>query len=120
MSSILGTCYYGFNYFIDVPEPVVATAEVKDDEVTLKWKEPDNNGADIIRYTIYKRIGNDQQWTMVEVINDISKREFVVRVEKGKTYEFEVTATNKHGESLKNKERIKVVVVFGGKLLRMM
>ena len=120
MSSILGTCYYGFNNFTDVPEPVAVTAEVKDDEVTLKWKEPDNNGAVIMRYTIYKRIGNDEQWTMVDVINDISKREFVIIVEKGKTYEFVVTATNKYGESLKNKDRIKIVVVFGGKLLRMM
>ena len=57
---------------------------------------------------------------MVDVINDISKREFVVRVEKGKTYEFVVTATNKYGESLKNKDKIKIVVVFGGKSLRMM
>ena len=73
-----------------------------------------------MRYTIYKRIGNDEQWTMVDVINDISKREFVVRVEKGKQYEFVVTATNKYGESLKNKDRIKVVVIFGGKVLQMM
>ena len=73
-----------------------------------------------MRYTIYKRIGNDEQWTMVDVINDISKREFVVRVEKGKQYEFVVTATNKYGESLKNKDRIKVVVIFGGKVNQMM
>ena len=73
-----------------------------------------------MRYTIYKRIGNDEQWTMVDVINDISKREFVVRVEKGKQYEFVVTATNQYGESLKNKDRIKVVVIFGGKVLQMM
>ena len=73
-----------------------------------------------MRYTIYKRIGNDEHWTMVDVINDISKREFVVRVEKGKQYEFVVTATNKYGESLKNKDTIKIVVVFGGKVLQMM
>ena len=73
-----------------------------------------------MQYTVYKRIGNDEQWTMVDVLNDISKREFVVRVEKGKTYEFVVTATNKYGESLKNKDRIKIVVILEGKLLRMM
>ena len=56
----------------------------------------------------------------MDVINDISKRKFVIRVEKGKTYEFVVTATNKYGESLKNKDIIKIVVVFGGKLLQMM
>ena len=73
-----------------------------------------------MRYTIYKRIVNDEKWTMVDVVNDISKREFLVRVEKGKTYEFVVTATNKYGESLKNKDRIEIVVVLGGKLLQMM
>ena len=54
---------------------------------------------------------------MVAVINDISKREFVVRVEKGKQYEFVVTATNKYGESLKNKERIETVNIEAGTLL---
>ena len=55
---------------------------------------------------------------MVGVINDISKREFVVRVEKGKQYEFVVTATNKYGESLKNKKRIETVNIEGGTLLK--
>ena len=86
--------------------------------MTLKWKEPENNGAVITQYSIYQRIVNDKQWTKVEVINDISKRQFVVRVEKGKQYEFVVTATNKYGESLKNKERIETVNIEGGTLLK--
>ena len=108
-----------FNVRTDVPDPVVFEANVNDDEVTLKWKEPENNGANITQYSIYQRIGNDEQWTMVTVINDISKREFVVRVEKGKQYEFVVTATNKYGESLKNKDRIQTVDVNGSTLLKM-
>ena len=88
--------------------------------MTLKWKEPENNGAVIVRYTIYKRIANDEQWTRVVDINDISKREYVVIVEKGKEYEFVVTATNKYGESLKNKGRIKTVMVLGGTLPQML
>lgn len=87
--------------------------------MTLIWKEPENNGANITQYSIYQRNVNDEKWTMVEVINDISKREFVVRVKKGKQYEFVVTATNKHGESLKNKERIEMVNIEGGMLLKM-
>ena len=110
-----------FNIHIDVPEPVVVTANIKDDrEVILKWKEPENNGAAITQYSIYQRVANDEQWTRVAVINDINKREYNVRVEKGKEYEFVVTATNEYGESLKNKGRIKILVVLGGTLLQMM
>ena len=103
----------------DAPDPVFFEVDVNDDEVTLKWKEPENNGAAITQYSIYQRIVNDEEWTMVADINDISKREFVVRVEKGKQYEFVVTATNKYGESLKTKERIETVNIEGGTLLKM-
>ena len=82
--------------------------------MTLKWKEPENNGGAITRYTIYQRVANDEQWTRVAVLNCISKREYVIRVEKSGSYEFVVTATNKYGESLKNKDRIKTVDVNGG------
>ena len=98
-----------FNVRTDVPDLVVFEADANDDEVTLKWKEPGNNGAAITQYSIYQRVVNDEQWTMVAVINDVSKREFVVTVEKGKKYEFVVTATNKYGESLKNKNLIETV-----------
>lgn len=49
----------------------------------------------------------------------MSKREYVVRVDKEKKYEFLVTATNKYGESEKNKDNIKTVNVSGGMLLEM-
>ena len=100
------------------PDPVVVTVDVKGDKVTLKWKEPENNGGAITRYTIYKRVVNDAQWTRVAVINDISKHEYVVSVEKGKQYEFVVIAANKYGESLKNKDSIKTVTVEAGTLLK--
>lgn len=87
--------------------------------MTLRWEEPENNGAVITQYSIYQRTGNEEQWTRVEVINDMSKREYVVRVDKEKKYEFLVTATNKYGESEKNKDNIKTVNVSGGMLLKM-
>ena len=100
-------------YFEDVPEAVVITDEVKDGEITLKWEEPDKNGAAITQYDIYQRIANDKTWKNIATIKDTSEREFVVEVEKGKEYEFSVTATNKYGESPRE-DSIKRVKVPGG------
>ncbi|XP_068732590.1 neural cell adhesion molecule 2-like [Montipora capricornis] len=102
----------------DVPEPVVIVkADIKDQKVTFAWNKPEENGAAITQYTIYKRNANDQKWTKVAEIKDISNRVFVVEVERMKTYEFVVTATNKYGESSVTKEKIKTVKVpnDGGK-----
>ena len=93
---------------------MVFTFEIKDDEITLKWKEPDNNGAAITLYTVYQRIVSDEQWQKIGTITDISKREYVVKVEKKKKYEFLVTATNKYGEN-QNKDNKKDVEVPGGR-----
>ncbi|XP_068746696.1 peroxidasin homolog [Montipora capricornis] len=95
---------------VDVPEPVVIVkADIKDQKVTFAWNKPEENGAAITQYTIYKRNANDQKWTKVAEIKDISNRVFVVEVERMKTYEFVVTATNKYGESSVTKEKIKTV-----------
>ena len=101
-------------YFVDVPEAVVITDEEKDGEITLKWKEPDKNGAAITQYDIYQRIVNDKTWKNIGTIKDTSKREFVVEVEKGKEYEFAVTATNKYGESPREDSIKRVKVPEGG------
>ena len=96
----------------DVPEPVVIVkVDIEDQKVTFTWNTPDENGAAITQYTIYKRNANDQKWTKVAEIKDISNRVFVVQVERMKTYEFVVTATNKYGESSVTKEKIKTVKV---------
>ena len=47
-----------------------------------------------------------------EYITDTSKRDYVLKGEEGKEYEFVVTATNKYGESLKTEK--KTVKVFKG------
>ena len=87
--------------------------------MTLKWEEPENNGAVILQYSIYQRIANDERWTNLKNITVIPKREYVVTVKKGNKYQFLVTATNKYGESKKNGNNIKTVDLNGGTLLQM-
>ncbi len=97
-------------------------AEVQSDEVALKWTKPVSNGADITQYTVYIRNissnGTVGDWRKLEVIHDVSVREYVVPLKKGQRYEFAVTATNKYGESLKQQKRIKRVRVLGGKVMK--
>ena len=110
----------GSYFFIgtEIPDAVVFTTEVNGNEVTLKWEEPQNNGALIIQYSIYQRIANDDsQWTNLKNITDISKREYIIIVEKGSKYQFLVTAANKYGESKKNGDNIKTVDLKGSTLL---
>ena len=80
------------------------TAETTKDTITLKWKEPDNNGKEITQYTVYQRIVTDDkqgEWTVIKKVTDVSVRELEVKLEKGKVYEFAITATNEYGEGLK-------------------
>jgi len=86
--------------------------EIEGSEITLKWTEPENNGAPITKYSVYQRFVNDQKWTEPKDITDTSKRDYVLKGEEGKEYEFVVTATNKYGESLKTEK--KTVKVFKG------
>ena len=83
--------------------------EVSDNKITLKWSEPQNHGKEITQYTVYQRIVTDDKpgaWTKLKTIADISVRELTVELEKGKVYEFVVTATNEFGESLKEDGKI--------------
>ena len=95
-------------------------AETKDVEVTIKWREPPNNGASISTYTVYQRTvsddGTPREWNTIKVIKEEPlKLQVAVKLEKGKNYQFVVTATNRFGESLKEEGRIKTIVVLGGK-----
>ena len=92
---------------------MIITSKVNDGEITLKWEEPDNNGAAITKYDVYQRIVKDK-WKNIETIKDTCKLEFVVEGEKGKEYEFAITATNKYGESSKEDSITKAKVPGGG------
>ncbi|KAJ7384344.1 hypothetical protein OS493_022457 [Desmophyllum pertusum] len=92
-------------------------SEVTNDNITLKWREPKNNGRVITQYTVYQRIvtyGKPEEWsTRLKTITDISLRKLKVKLEKGKVYEFVVTATNALGESLMEYGKIKRVLASG-------
>ena len=96
-------------------------AETKDTEVKIKWNEPQNNGAPITQYTVYQRTvsddGKPRQWSKIKVIDNVSVREVAVKLEKGKEYEFVVTARNRFGESLQEEWEIKTIVVLGGRCM---
>ena len=82
-------------------------SETTDDTITLKWKEPESNGKVITMYTVYLRVMTDGkvgQWTEIRKIRDVSVRELKIALERGKIYQFAVTATNELGESLKQEE----------------
>ena len=81
--------------------------ETTDDAITLKWKEPESNGKVITMYTVYQRVVTDGkvgQWTKRRKIRDVSVRELKIALERGKVYQFAITATNELGESLKQEK----------------
>ena len=92
--------------------------EKTDDTITLKWKEPESNGKVITMYTVYQRVVTDGkvgQWTEIRRIRDVSVRELKIALERGKVYQFAITATNELGESLKQEEsNIEQVKADGG------
>ena len=98
-----------------VPSAVAFTYELNADEITLKWEEPNNNGAEITMYTVYYGTLNDKQWKGTEKITDVSVRKYVMKVEMGKKYKVLVTASNKFGESSKE-GKIKRVDLPEGRL----
>ena len=90
------------------------TYELKGDEITLKWGEPNNNGAEITMYTVYYGTQSDEQWKKTEKITDVSVRKYDVKVEMGQKYKVLVTASNKYGESSKEGKMKRVDVPEGG------
>ena len=90
------------------------TYELQADEITLKWEEPNNNGAEITVYTVYYGTQSDEQWKETEKITDVSVRKYVVKVEMGQKYKVLVTASNKYGESSKEGKMRRVDVPEGG------
>ena len=97
-----------------MPSAVAFTYELKADEITLKWEEPNNNGAEITVYTVYYGTQSNEQWKETEKITDVSKRKYVVKVEMGQKYKVLVTASNKYGESSKEGKMQRVDIPEGG------
>ena len=95
--------------------------EVKNVNITLKWKEAENNGAPITQYTVYRRTvredGTSLNWIKIKEITNTSDRKVVVNFEKGKEYELVVTATNRFGEGGKEERKIRKIKVLGGRCI---
>ena len=80
----------------------------------MHWSKPDENGGEITKYTIYKKvIGMDVSWSRVaDVLGRQSQYTYTVEdLDPGKKYSFIVTATNQYGESLKDDSKAKTVVI---------
>ncbi|XP_066024543.1 neural cell adhesion molecule 1-like isoform X2 [Pocillopora verrucosa] len=91
----------------DVVEIDKLPGETTNDTITLKWKEPESNRKVITMYTVYQRVVTDGkvgQWTVIRRIRDVSVRELKIPLERGKVYQFSITATNELGESLKQEK----------------
>ena len=81
--------------------------ETTNDTITLKWKEPESNGKVITMFRVYQRVVTDGkvgQWKLIKKISDASVRELKIPLERGKVYQFAITATNELGESLKQEK----------------
>ena len=92
--------------------------EITEDRVSLKWTAPKDNGARITEYTVYEREVNEDgprsDWEGKATGPDVLQHE-VVGLESGKMYEFQVTATNRCGESLRVEEGPNIVQIACGK-----
>ena len=90
------------------------TCQMEEDNMSMTWKQPDSNGADITRYKVYQRKGNEEKWDEIKTIENNSTHKHVVsNLEKGQLYDFVITATNKYGESLKKGSCARVKVPGG-------
>lgn len=77
------------------------TCSIKKGKVILTWKKPASNGVVITWYKVYQKGTNKEQWTKIETVNNTIREYVVSEVEKGRDYDFVVTATNEHGDSPK-------------------
>ena len=95
---------------IDLP------SEIRKSNLTLKWNTPGDNGTQITHYTVYQRVlSEDGSAPDMTPLGNTKQLEFVVSgLKTGKTYEFQVTASNKCGESPTVQESIKRVKVSIG------
>jgi len=112
-------CFY--SGIPETPDIIDVPAEIHSDEVVIKWTTPSSNGADITKYILYIRNVTSSEsvgdWRKIDVISDVSIHTYVVTLRKGQRYDLVVTATNKYGESLKEKESIKRIRVLGGTMI---
>ena len=108
MASILPAGAPSQVYIVPVPR------EITEDRVTLTWRAPKDNGGVITEYTAYQRKvnGSPSDWERKPTGLHSLQHE-IVGLERGKMYEFQVTATNRYGESPKGEDATRGVRVLG-------
>ena len=95
----------------------------KSDTFTLTWVEPNNSGAVVLDYMVYRRDLNEDgrptEWKFVDLVpasQNLAWTEHVITLHRGKTFDLVVTAKNKCGESAKEEDSVKRVEVPAGKI----
>ncbi|XP_048587978.1 nephrin [Nematostella vectensis] len=86
------------------------------EEITLEWSKPDENGGAIQAYIVYFMLtfpdGQETDWTETANITDLSVLSYIFKgMKPGRTYSFLVTAYNQYGESAKDYTKASVVQV---------
>ena len=61
--------------------------------------------------------GTSLNWIKIKEITATSDRKVVVNLEKGKEYEFVVSATNRFGEGWKEEKKLRKIKVLGGRCI---
>ena len=97
----------------------VSSSGPKSNTFSLTWVEPNNNVAVVLDYMVYKRDVNEtSEWKFVGPVpaSNLALTEYVITLERGKTFDLVVTAKNKCGESEKKQNNVKRVEVPEGKM----
>ncbi|CDS41841.2 expressed conserved protein [Echinococcus multilocularis] len=81
------------------PGGPLEAADIKSDEITLKWKPPEDDGGELVKnYILEKRVAGTNNWQKVSAL--LNSPEATVRnLEEGTPYEFRVMAENSYGVS---------------------
>ena len=108
--------------FLAVPMPVIlleVSEKIDKCDFILKWKETRYNGAPITKYTVYQRTvnGNGEVQPWKGIHSSLDREYHVLNLERGKLYEFKVTATNEVGEGMEDEQFFKNVNVEAGKFI---
>ncbi|XP_031550983.1 titin-like isoform X2 [Actinia tenebrosa] len=96
-----------------VPQLTISITHTVELFVRLTWTKPDDNGGEIIMYTIYMKEKDDFKWTKVIYIIDSTVLEYIFTksIQYGKNCTFLVTAWNKYGESVNNDVMAKTISI---------
>ncbi|XP_031569708.1 hemicentin-1-like isoform X2 [Actinia tenebrosa] len=96
-----------------VPQLTISINDTAELFIRLTWTKPNDNGGDLIKFTIYMKEDDEFNCTKAKDILDLSVLEYTLRksVDYGKNYTFLVTAWNKYGESMKDDVMAKTISI---------